>query len=272
MTKNFKEYDEEDYSIPSILDDAIEKDENIISSGNDENDADVDFSSSVSSSDLLRDIDGNSSPSAEIDMFQMMDIKSRDLDFQFKNGCATCVLALDDPSIHDVYRRSGNVKEVERHMQEKYGDIQKVPSYDSIANHINTHFWPTEVSRNEDIIKYKSKVKDKTTELTTLTRESEIMQMKAMTWVILEDLASTNKNSKSYLEAIKIYNQTAKTALQLAEHELKLLGADGNTTPEVMEKRIRNYLTQLISTAKEEDPDMAKKLVGLLHKVNLPTE
>lgn len=247
--------------VPNVLNAAME--------GENVSQVDIDIDA-IDQKDILRDIDGHAGSSIPGRFETPDDLEERDLDFRFKPGCATCALAIDDPHIHDIYRTEKNAKLVERYLEEEYGDRMKIPSYKSITTHINKHFMPEEKKRTADLIKGKARIDQKSREISEWTRTHEVSHLRAAAWVHLENLSSVDKRSKSYLDAVKLFNPTAKTVKELMELELKILGVDGDTSPEEQEKRIKNWLKNLIGTMKDEDPDSAKKMLALLNKVNVP--
>lgn len=247
--------------IPNVLNEAIE--------GETISEVDIDLDS-IDEDDIVRDVDGKYGSSVP-DRFEVpSDLEQRDLDFRFKPGCATCALALDDSQIHETYRMTKSAKDVERYIHEEYGDRQKPPSYKSITTHLNKHFIPEEKKRTADLIKGRARIDEKSREISEWTRVHEASTLRAAAWVHLENISSIDKRSKGYLDALKLFNPTAKTVKDLMELELKLLGVDGGTSPEEQESRIKGWLFNLIDTIKKEDPESAKKLVGLLQKVNVP--
>ena len=247
--------------IPSVLNAAMQ--------GETISQVDIDVDA-IDEEGLLRDVDGNYGSKIP-DRFEIPgDIEQRELDFRFKPGCATCAIAIDDPQVHEVYRQTKNAKEMERYIIEEYGDRMKPPSYKSITCHLNNHFLPEEKRRNADIIKSKAKIDHKSREISEWTRTHEASQLRAVAWVHLENISAIPKTAKNYLEAVKLFNPTAKTVKDLMELELKMLGVDGGTSPEEQEKKMKAWLTMLIGTMKEEDPEATKKLIGLLQKAHVP--
>lgn len=247
--------------IPDVLNEAME--------GESFSQIDINIDN-IEKQNILRDIDGSYGSSFP-DRFDIPgDLEERDLDFRFKPGCATCALAIDDPQIHEIFRQEKNSKAVERYIHEEYGDRQKPPSYKSITTHINKHFLPEEKKRTADLIKGRARIDQKSREIAEWNRNHEVSYVRAAAHVHLDNLASVDKKSKLYLESVKAFNVTAKTIKDLMEFELKLLGVDGSTTPEEQEKRLKGWLTNLIGTMKDEDPESAKKLLSLLQKVNVP--
>ena len=260
MTSNGKKKDEEwdvvdAEDIPNILDDAF-KDSDL-------KDEDPDVED-------LDDLDEGER--GILDRFDYPDdLEKRDLDYRYKKGCALCLLCLDDPNIHETYRLTRNYKDVERYLNENYNDgVTPIPQYSGIINHIKKHFLPEENKRTGDMIVGKARVEQKSRELAEKTRTHEVNDVRAMAWIHLENIAAIDRKSRAYHDYVKLFPQIAKVIKDFMELDLKLLGLDKETTPEEQEKRMKNWLLNIVGLMKEEDPEMAKKMASFLQKVNVP--
>lgn len=267
-----KNSEKEDNYILNILDEAIEDDEPEdveVKVGNIDDFEDDDVPYDATPKNTV-DPSGNNGADYHPERFDVPeDISKANIDYNYKIGCAICRMCYDDPKIHEIYRLTGSKKEVDKYINENYGYEQKVPSYRSICNHIDKHFLPVENVENAGLIQVRARVDNKIGDLTKATKSTEIVKLRAMAWVNLENLLAIKKTSQKYMDAVKLFNPTAKTIKDLIELELKVIGMDGGTTPEEQEDKLKGWLKKLIENMKDEDPSMAQKMIGYLNRVDI---
>lgn len=241
---------------PSILDQAIENNE-FIETEIDLGDADVpshntgfDFSDSKSSSKEFNEYDQG---------------------YKFKQGCKLCALCLTDTMIHEVYRKNRIIKDVERYLEETYGDFQDIPSYEAISRHINKHFLPIEETRLAVRRNYDDAIVTNRKRVADMDRVNEVGLMKAISLYLLEELVTQQrKDIRTTIEMTKAANQTIKTYSDLMSLEIKVCGLDGTATPEEQEKKIKDALTQFVRKIKKDEPGKGEDLAKLVDQFTAP--
>ncbi len=145
------------------------------------------------------------------------------LDYKYKDQCKTCRLAINDPEIHNLYRRRGNKEEVLRYLQQKYGD--EAPSGTGFHRHMTKHFEPIERANRMQVAFFEKEARQELFKLKEMKTEEEFNRLKAL---INRDLAMITtfdygKDKRTFFEGFRCKSSLLKIYKEILDSQERLL-------------------------------------------------